>query len=226
MEKEVSKIDGQMLVQSAIASLQRCVDIVGKLSKKEDANGPLSAELANCSLKQENSAAEEDKREKIIVIEPYQDETQMPEIMRMIACELSEPYSIYTYRYFIHNWPGLTFLAPMLAVDVSFRRMGIGTRLVEAVIQVMNSFGCDEIILETEVTNTNAMNLYSRLGFIREKRLFRYYLNGVDAFRLKLFFTIRDPNQQMAMDSPASMEVDYKTEENEENLFVDNKISC
>jgi hypothetical protein len=25
------------------------------------------------------------------------------------------------------------------------------------------------------------------LGFIRDKRLYRYYLNGVDAFRLKLF---------------------------------------
>lgn len=43
-------------------------------------------------------------------------------------------------------------------------------------------------LLETEVTNHSALNLYSGLGFLREKRLFRYYLNGVDAYRLKLQF--------------------------------------
>ena len=31
--------------------------------------------------------------------------------MKMIESELSEPYSIYTYRYFVKNWPQLTFLA-------------------------------------------------------------------------------------------------------------------
>lgn len=40
----------------------------------------------------------------------YRDETQMPDIMRLIQKDLSEPYSIYTYRYFIHNWPQLCFL--------------------------------------------------------------------------------------------------------------------
>ena len=42
--------------------------------------------------------------------------------------------------------------------------------------------------MEAEVTNKGALALYGRLGFIRAKRLFRYYLNGVDAFRLKLLF--------------------------------------
>ena len=40
----------------------------------------------------------------------YESERQMPEIMRLITKDLSEPYSIYTYRYFIHNWPKLCFL--------------------------------------------------------------------------------------------------------------------
>lgn len=40
----------------------------------------------------------------------YKDESQMPLIMNLITKDLSEPYSIYTYRYFIHNWPGLCFL--------------------------------------------------------------------------------------------------------------------
>jgi hypothetical protein len=40
----------------------------------------------------------------------YKDERQMPLIMNLITKDLSEPYSIYTYRYFIHNWPFLCFL--------------------------------------------------------------------------------------------------------------------
>lgn len=40
----------------------------------------------------------------------YKSEVQMPDIMRLITKDLSEPYSVYTYRYFIHNWPKLCFL--------------------------------------------------------------------------------------------------------------------
>lgn len=50
-----------------------------------------------------------------------------------------------------------------------------------------------QVTLEAEVTNKGALALYGRLGFIRSKRLFRYYLNGVDAFRLKLLFPRPDP---------------------------------
>jgi len=149
---------------------------------------------------------------------PYKpDEIQLPAIMHMIAGELSEPYSIYTYRYFLQNWPELCILAidsqntseyigviickmeresvgyiAMLAVEMGHRRRGIGTRLVEKAVEAMEGRGCDEVVLETEVTNTNALNLYSRLGFVREKRLFRYYLNGVDAFRLKLYLANKE----------------------------------
>ena len=41
---------------------------------------------------------------------PYKSEVQMPDIMRLMRTDLSEPYSIYTYRYFIHNWPRLCIL--------------------------------------------------------------------------------------------------------------------
>jgi N-alpha-acetyltransferase 30 len=50
-----------------------------------------------------------------------------------------------------------------------------------------------QVTLEAEVTNKGALALYGRLGFIRAKRLYRYYLNGVDAFRLKLLFPHPDP---------------------------------
>jgi hypothetical protein len=44
-----------------------------------------------------------------------------------------------------------------------------------------------QIVLETEITNTAAMKLYERLGFLRSKKLHRYYLNGNSAYRLVLY---------------------------------------
>lgn len=50
--------------------------------------------------------------------------------------------------------------------------------------------GAEEVVLETEITNKAALALYENLGFIKDKRLHRYYMNGVDAFRLKLFLNV------------------------------------
>ncbi|KAM5582144.1 N-alpha-acetyltransferase MAK3 [Rosa sericea] len=143
----------------------------------------------------------------------YEGEDHLPLIMGLVDKELSEPYSIFTYRYFVYLWPQLCFLAfhrgkcvgtvvckmgehrntyrgyiAMLVVIDSYRGKGIATQLVTRSIQVMMESGCEEVTLEAEVTNKGALALYGRLGFIRAKRLFRYYLNGVDAFRLKLLF--------------------------------------
>lgn len=54
-------------------------------------------------------------------------------------------------------------------------------------LQAMINDNADEVVLETEITNKPALKLYENLGFVRDKRLFRYYLNGVDALRLKLW---------------------------------------
>lgn len=40
----------------------------------------------------------------------YEDERQLDDIMSLVDRDLSEPYSIFTYRYFLHNWPGLCFV--------------------------------------------------------------------------------------------------------------------
>ena len=49
----------------------------------------------------------------------YESELQMSDIMRLIQKDLSEPYSIYTYRYFIYNWPQLCFLVSFPAASSS-----------------------------------------------------------------------------------------------------------
>lgn len=155
----------------------------------------------------------EDEDEKIINFIDYETEVHLPDLTALITKDLSEPYSIYTYRYFLHNWPQLSFLAyckkecvgaivckldqhrkniwrgyiAMLVVRKDFRRYKIGSKLVQKAIRRMIEQGCDEVVLETEVTNRAALNLYENLGFVRDKRLLRYYLNGVDAWRLKLW---------------------------------------
>jgi peptide alpha-N-acetyltransferase len=75
----------------------------------------------------------------------------------------------------------------MLAVQEAHRGKGIATKLVHMAIEAMDKAGADEIVLETEVTNTASLKLYERLGFLRSKRLHRYYLNGNAAFRLVLY---------------------------------------
>lgn len=99
-----------------------------------------------------------------ITYKVYESELELPSIMKLIQKDLSEPYSIYTYRYFIHNWGHLCYLAlhenkcvgcivckldihrqmikrgyiAMLAVDKDYRKLKIGTTLVQKAIRVSN----------------------------------------------------------------------------------------
>lgn len=81
----------------------------------------------------------------------------------------------------------------MLAVASPYRGLGVATTLVKRAIEEMASRRADEIVLETEETNAPAMRLYERLGFLRSKKLHRYYLNGNSAYRLVLLLKSIDP---------------------------------
>ena len=120
-------------------------------------------------------------------------------IMSLIQQDLSEPYTIYTFRYFLHNWPShshiymenskivgvvISRLEPhqgrykttcrgyiaMLAVQKDFRSKGIGYKLVKRCLQVLKEQNADEVVLEAEVDNIAALRLYEGFGFIRDKR--------------------------------------------------------
>jgi len=75
-------------------------------------------------------------------------------------------------------------------VEKPHRKRGIGRALVVEIVERMRAMSCDEVVLETELSNASALALYEGLGFTRDKRLSRYYLNGGDAYRLKLWFTV------------------------------------
>ncbi|THG93608.1 hypothetical protein EW145_g8331 [Phellinidium pouzarii] len=154
-----------------------------------------------------------------IVYRPYVGESDLPNIMTLVQSELSEPYVIYTYRYFLQQCccyarPHLSFLAypttssepigvivckqsmhrdtsnrgyiAMLSVNKNWRKRGIARTLVQQSVDAMKENGVEQVVLETEYDNAAALSLYESLGFIREKRLYRFYMNGKDAFRLIL----------------------------------------
>ena len=62
----------------------------------------------------------------------------------------------------------------MLVVKKEYRKMKIGSKLVVLAVEAMRDARADEVVLETEVINKPALKLYENLGFLRDKRLFRY----------------------------------------------------
>ncbi|SNX83281.1 related to MAK3 N-acetyltransferase [Melanopsichium pennsylvanicum] len=189
----------------------------------------------------------------------------MGSIINLIEKELSEPYIVYTYRYFVNQWPNLCFFAyasrssltstpastthssnsssstldsvakhmnvaniseerershsdthpprteqpagvivckqdrhlkgttrlmrgyiAMISVKTTHRGQGLAKQLVRRAVKEMVKLGAQEVVLETEADNEAALGLYESLGFVREKRLHRFYLNGKDSFRLVL----------------------------------------
>ena len=69
-----------------------------------------------------------------------------------------------------------------------------------ALAHVLPKYLPPQIVLETEYDNFAALSLYESLGFIREKRLHRFYLNGKDAFRLVL--AVPQPDDDDRSDTP------------------------
>nr|OQO06849.1 hypothetical protein B0A51_17079 [Rachicladosporium sp. CCFEE 5018] len=145
---------------------------------------------------------------------PEKESPYLPAIRQLISQDLSEPYSIYVYRYFLYQWGELCFMTlddqerlvgvivcklephrggpmrgyiAMLATRKEHRGQGIATKLVKMAIDKMIVEEADEVVLETEVDNIPSLRIYENLGFIRTKRLHRYYLNGNTAFRLILY---------------------------------------
>jgi len=162
-----------------------------------------------------------------IIYRPYRGEVDLPAICELVQSELSEPYTLYVYRYFLTGWPQLCFLAcdegdetpigvivckqdihkgrrnrgyiAMLSVRPDRRLRGIATRLVKLSIEAMKEAMVDEIVLETEMDNYGALSLYENLGFIRYKALHRFYFNAKSAFRLILPLPPRERQPNMDM---------------------------
>jgi peptide alpha-N-acetyltransferase len=182
-------------------------------------NNTLTKEMSNLSLSPKNFD-QVIKEIDGVIYKTYPGEHIITQIIDLMQEELSEPYPIFTYRYFLNDYPDSCLMAyhegkfigcvigkcgltkkgkmkgyiAMIAVSKAFRGKKIGKHLGELFnYQMKNAYNAHEVYLETEVTNLLALSLYEGLGYVRTKRLFNYYLNGNSAFRLKLWLRDFEP---------------------------------
>ena len=64
-----------------------------------------------------------------------------------------------------------------LAVSPDCRRQGIGEKLLCTMTEVLHSRGIDTLFLEVRPSNTAAIALYERCGFVQAGRRPKYYVN-------------------------------------------------
>jgi ribosomal-protein-alanine acetyltransferase len=76
-----------------------------------------------------------------------------------------------------------------LAVATSHRRHGVGTVLLQALLEQVRTRGAGAVTLEVRRSNDAALALYRRVGFAVEGERPRYYPDGEDA----LLMWRRDP---------------------------------
>lgn len=60
----------------------------------------------------DSNAAPEKAQEELRYVQYHgsQEETYLPSIRQLISKDLSEPYSIYVYRYFLYQWGDLCYM--------------------------------------------------------------------------------------------------------------------
>ena len=72
-----------------------------------------------------------------------------------------------------------------LDVRPRFRRMGIGKMLMEELERRIFANGCDEMILQVEARNEEALKLYEELGYKTVRLLRNYYGFKRDAYEMR-----------------------------------------
>lgn len=69
-----------------------------------------------------------------------------------------------------------------VAVHPDFRRLHIGSKIIERLIAECCAAGAPEITLEVRVSNAPAIKLYESFGFVTAGVRAKYYSDGEDAF--------------------------------------------
>lgn len=76
-----------------------------------------------------------------------------------------------------------------IAVLPDYRQKGIGRVLVEESIAGVKLKKSDELYLEVRCSNSEAIRLYEKLGFVIKQRLKAYYRDGEDAYLMAIEFS-------------------------------------
>jgi len=69
-----------------------------------------------------------------------------------------------------------------VAVLPNYRRKGVGRALVTEAMEGMRLYNAKQCFLEVRVTNTQAIDLYNKMGFQVTRTIHGYYADGEDAY--------------------------------------------
>lgn len=77
-----------------------------------------------------------------------------------------------------------------IAVAARYKRHGIATELLHALIRRLKRSGAVSINLMVRPDNAAAIALYRSIGFVRVRTISGYYEDGAAAWRMRLFLAI------------------------------------
>ena len=73
-----------------------------------------------------------------------------------------------------------------IAVLEEHRRKGMGSAMLEQVIDGARTYKCTELYLEVRCSNNEAVELYQKMNFEIRNRLGTYYRDGEDAYLMSI----------------------------------------
>ena len=101
-------------------------------------------------------------------------------------------YIMCKIEYGFSNFKKLGFIKKGHVVSVAVldehRKKGIGRALIEEAIIGIKYKRADELYLEVRCSNSDAVRLYEKIGFIVKQRLKAYYRDGEDAYLMTIEF--------------------------------------
>lgn len=95
---------------------------------------------------------------------------------------------------------GTTFHLASLAVDPDRRRLGWGSRLLQAALKRAADRGCTSCRLEVRQSNMAALGMYEKFGFAADGVRPRFYTNPVEDARLLRRTLSVEPEPQSMVD--------------------------
>ncbi|VVC05144.1 putative N-acetyltransferase [uncultured archaeon] len=102
-------------------------------------------------------------------------------------------YIMCKIEYGFSNFKKLGFVKKGHVVSVAVlpehRKKGIGRALIEEAIAGVKLKKSDELYLEVRCSNTEAIRLYEKLGYVIKQRLKAYYRDGEDAYLMAIEFS-------------------------------------
>jgi ribosomal protein S18 acetylase RimI-like enzyme len=87
----------------------------------------------------------------------------------------------------VHRWNRLAQIHG-LAVDPTYLRQGLASRLIEVLERFARESGCRGVYVDTPVDNDGAQALYRARGYREDYRMSRYYADDLDGVTFVKFF--------------------------------------